>query len=132
MRILFLVLLAFLKFLSFSFAGAVILFGGAYGTWSYYVTDLPTHWVFSFCGPLMIVAGIGMIVTMTIIFRDDLLDAACERKRTYTKADVDRIVQFAVRHERLHAEARRRQRQLTEHMPTDHVINSALEEKSNA
>jgi energy-coupling factor transporter transmembrane protein EcfT len=78
-KTLFLVLLAFLKFLSFSLAGAVILLGGAYGTWSYYVTDLPTHWVFSFCGPLMIVAGIGMIVTMTMIFRDDLLNAACRR-----------------------------------------------------
>jgi len=125
MKTLFLVVLAFLKFLSFSFAGAVILLGGAYGTWSYYVTDLPTHWVFSFCGPLMIVAGIGMIVTMTIIFRDDLLDAACERKRTYTEADVNRIAKFIVKHERLHYEARH-------NMPTDYVINSALEEKSNA
>ena len=124
-KTLFLVLLAFLKFLSFSFASAVILLGGAYTTWSYYATDLPTHWVFSFCGPLMIVAGIGMIVTMTIIFRDDLLDAACERKRTYTEADVNRIAKFIVKHERLHYEARR-------NMLTDHVINSALEEKSNA
>tara|TARA_R100000315_G_C5156666_1_gene89989 strand:- start:194 stop:427 length:234 start_codon:yes stop_codon:yes gene_type:complete len=72
MKTLFLVVLAFLKFLSFSFAGAVILLGGAYGTWSYYATDLPTHWVFSFCGPLMIVAGIGMIVTMTIIFNEEI------------------------------------------------------------
>ena len=71
-KTLFLVLLAFLKFLSFSLAGAVILLGGAYGTWSYYVTDLPTHWVFSFCGPLMIVAGIGMIVTMTIVLNEEL------------------------------------------------------------
>mgnify|MGYP003138986811 FL=1 len=72
MKTLFLVVLAFLKFLSFSFASAVILLGGAYTTWSYYATDLPTHWVFSFCGPLMIVAGIGMIATMTIIFNEEL------------------------------------------------------------
>ena len=69
---LFLVVLACLKVLSFSFAGAVILLGGAYTTWSYYATDLPTHWVFSFCGPLLIVAGIGMIVTMTIIFNEEI------------------------------------------------------------
>ena len=72
MNTLFLVVLAFLKFLSFSFAGAVILLGGAYTTWSYYATDLPTHWGFSFCGPLLIVAGIGMIVTMTIIFNEEI------------------------------------------------------------
>ena len=72
MKTLFLVVVAFLKFLSFSFAGAVILLGGAYTTWSYYATDLPTHWVFSFCGPLLIVAGIGMIVTMTIIFNEEI------------------------------------------------------------
>ena len=71
-KTLFLVALAFIKFLFFSFAGAVILLGGAYTTWSYYATDLPTHWVFSFCGPLMIVAGIGMIVTMTIIFNEEI------------------------------------------------------------
>ena len=73
----------------------------------------------------MIVAGIGMIVTMTMIFRDDLLDATCERKRTYTEDEVNRIAKFIVKHERLHAMARH-------NMPTDHVINSALEEKSNA
>jgi len=58
MRKLFFILRSLLKFLTFSLAGAVLIAGGTYTTWSYYASDLPTHWVFSFCGPLMVVAGI--------------------------------------------------------------------------
>ena len=61
MRKLFLILRSLLKFFVFSLAGAVLIAGGTYTTWSYYTSDLQTHWVFSFCGPLMVVAGIGMI-----------------------------------------------------------------------
>ena len=75
MKTLFLVVLAFLKFLSFSFAGAVILLGGAYTTWSYYATDLPTHWVFSFGGPMMLIASIGMAVIAVEMFHREVRDA---------------------------------------------------------
>jgi len=61
MRKLFLILRSLLKFLTFSLVSAVLIAGGTYTTWGYYASDLPTHWVFSFCGPLMVVAGIGMI-----------------------------------------------------------------------
>jgi hypothetical protein len=75
MRKLFLILRSLLKFLTFSLAGTVLITGGTYTTWSYYASDLPTHWVFSFCGPLMIVAGIGMIATMTVILNEDIRNA---------------------------------------------------------
>jgi energy-coupling factor transporter transmembrane protein EcfT len=75
MRKLFLVLFSLLKFLTFSLAGAVLITGGTYTTWSYYASDLPTHWVFSFCGPLMVVAGIGMITAMTVILNEDIRNA---------------------------------------------------------
>ena len=75
MRKLFLILRSLLKFFVFSLAGTVLVTGGTYTTWSYYASDLPTHWVFSFCGPLMIVAGIGMIATMTVILNEDIRNA---------------------------------------------------------
>ena len=75
MRKLFLVLFSLLKFMTCSLAGAVLITGGTYTTWSYYASDLPTHWVFSFCGPLMVVAGIGMITAMTVILNEDIRNA---------------------------------------------------------
>jgi len=75
MRKLFLILRSLLKFFVFSLAGAVLITGGTYTTWSYYASDLPTHWVFSFCGPLMVVAGIGMITAMTVILNEDIRNA---------------------------------------------------------
>ena len=67
--------LALFKFFVFSLAGTFLATGGTYTAWSYYATDMPTHWVFSFCGPLMAVAGIGMIVTMVVILNEDIRNA---------------------------------------------------------
>ena len=75
MRKLFLIVRSLLKFFVFSLAGTFLATGGTYAAWRYYVTDLPTHWVFSFCGPLMAVAGIGMIVTMVVILNEDIRNA---------------------------------------------------------
>tara|TARA_R100000426_G_scaffold27465_2_gene23049 strand:+ start:191 stop:421 length:231 start_codon:yes stop_codon:yes gene_type:complete len=67
--------LALFKFFVFSLAGTVLITGGTYTTWGYYVSDSQVHWLFSFCGPLLIVAGIGMIATMTTIFNEEMRNA---------------------------------------------------------
>ena len=75
MKKLLLILAALIKFLACTFASMVILVLGSYTTWAYYSSDLVTHWVFSFGGPMMLIASIGMAVIAVEMFHREVRDA---------------------------------------------------------
>ena len=75
MKKLLLILAALIKFLACTFASMVILVLGSYTTWAYYSSDLATHWVFSFGGPMMLIASIGMAVIAVEMFHREVRDA---------------------------------------------------------
>ena len=75
MKKLLLILAALIKFLACTFASMVILVLGSYTTWAYYSSDLVTPWVFSFGGPMMLIASIGMAVIAVEMFHREVRDA---------------------------------------------------------
>jgi len=55
----------FMVILSSIIISIVLMWTGIWSTWAYYVMEMPLHDVFSFAGPMLIVAGFGVPLAVT-------------------------------------------------------------------